>query len=173
MIIVLIGVAGSGKTTVGRLLARRLGWTFYEGDDFHSPGNIAKMTRGQSLDDEDRKPWLRAIRDLINKIVERGENAVIACSALKQSYRRFLVASGEVVFVYLKAESPLVRERVKRRVGHFIHPALIESQFDALEEPDDALQVDASLSPVEIVRIIREKLHLKPTTRRHERPGRY
>jgi gluconokinase len=158
MVIVLIGVAGSGKTTVGRLLARRLGWSFYDGDDFHSPENIQKMARGQPLEDKDRKPWLRAIRDLIIKIVERRENAVIACSALKQSYRRFLGVSGEVIFIYLKAERPLIRERLKRRAAHFMNPDLLESQYDTLEESNDALQVDASLSAAEIVRIIREKL---------------
>lgn len=158
MVIVLIGVAGSGKTTVGKLLARRLGWIFYDGDDFHSPANIEKMARGLPLGDEDRKPWLQAVRDLIVKIVEQRENAVIACSALKQSYRRFLGVRGEVIFVYLKAEKPLIRERLKRRTAHFMNPALLESQYDALEEPDGALQVDASLSAAEIVRIIREKL---------------
>jgi gluconokinase len=158
MIIILTGVSGSGKTTVGRLLAREIGWTFYEGDDFHSEENVARMRRGTALTDEDRRPWLQAIRDLIWALLDREENAVIACSALKKSYRELLRINDEVVFVYLKAEISLIQERLKGRSGHFMSPELLESQFEALEEPDDALRIDAALPPEQIVRLIKSKL---------------
>jgi gluconokinase len=158
MIIVLMGVTGSGKTTVGKLLARQLGWSFFEGDDFHSPENVKKLRRGEPLSDEDRKPWLEAIRETIRAAIDRGENAVIACSALKESYRKVLQISGQVSFVYLKASVALIQERLKNRVGHFMNPNLIESQFDTLEEPKGTLQVDAHSPPDAIVQLIRSKL---------------
>ena len=160
MIIVLMGVTGSGKSTVGKLLAQQLGWKFFDGDDFHSPANIEKMRRGMPLNDDDRRPWLEAIRESIRKMVERSENAVIACSALKHSYRQMLRITGEVVFVYLKANIDIVRERLKNRTGHFMNPNLIQSQFDTLEESEQALRVDASLPPGEIVRRIRTQLRI-------------
>ena len=159
MIIVLMGVTGSGKSTVGRLLAKRLQWKFFEGDDFHSRANIEKMKRGVPLNDEDRKPWLKAIRESIRIAIGRGENAVIA-SALKASYRRTLQLGGKVIFIYLKADLLLIQKRLKKRTGHFMNPALIESQFDALEQPRRALQVDAGLSPATIVQRIRTQLQV-------------
>jgi len=158
MIIAIMGVTGSGKSTVGRLLARRLDWKFYEGDDFHPAANVEKMKRGVPLDDRDRRPWLKAIRESLRKEVDRGENAVIACSALKDSYRRMLQIRGKVIFVYLKASLPLIRRRLKKRTGHFMNPDLIQSQFDTLEEPQEALQVDAGLTPGKIVHLIRKRL---------------
>jgi len=158
MIIVLMGVTGSGKSTSGRLLARRLHWKFLEGDDFHPRANIEKMRRGVPLNDLDRRPWLKAIRESIRMAIDRAENAVIACSALKESYRRMLQIRGKVIFVFLKADRPLIRKRLKKRTGHFMNPALIESQFDALEEPKGALQVDAGLTPAAIVQRIRHQL---------------
>jgi len=155
-----MGVTGSGKSTVGKLLAQQLGWKFFEGDDFHSPANIEKMRRGMPLNDDDRRHWLEAIRESIRKMVERSENAVIACSALKHSYRQMLRITGEVVFVYLKANIDIVRERLKNRTGHFMNPNLIQSQFDTLEESEQALRVDASLPPGEIVRRIRTQLRI-------------
>jgi gluconokinase len=160
MVIIIIGVTGSGKTTVGRLLAHELGWAFYEGDDFHSVANIDKMVRGVPLSDEDRKPWLVAIRNLILTLVQRRESGVITCSALKKSYRAMLRISGEVFFVYLKADMPVIHERLNRRVGHFMNPKLLRNQFDTLEEPQQALQVNASLSPAEIVEFIRRQLSI-------------
>ena len=160
MIIVLMGVTGSGKSTVGKLLAQQLGWKFFDGDDFHSSANIEKMRRGMPLNDDDRRPWLEAIRESIRKMVERSENAVIACSALKHSYRQMLRIAGEVVFVYLKANIDTVRERLRNRTGHFMNPDLIQSQFDTLEESEQALRVDASLPPGEIVRRIRTQLRI-------------
>jgi gluconokinase len=158
MIIVLMGVTGSGKSTVGKLLASQLRWKFFEGDDFHSPTNIEKLRRGQPLNDADRSPWLEAIRELIRAAIDRGENAVIACSALKQSCRRMLQICEQVSFVYLKASIALIQDRLKNRVGHFMNPDLVQSQFDTLEAPEEALQIDAGSTPVEIVQVIRNRL---------------
>jgi gluconokinase len=158
MIIVLMGVTASGKSTVGKRLALELGWRFLEGDDFHSPDNIEKLRQGKPLNDEDRKPWLEAVREAIRAALDRGENAVIACSALKEPYRRMLRVDEQVVFVYLKATISLLQERLKRRVGHFMNPNLIQSQVDTLEEPEEALQIDAGLTPAEIVQVIRNRL---------------
>jgi gluconokinase len=158
MIIVLMGVTASGKSTVGKLLARQIGWNFFEGDDFHSAGNIEKLRRGEPLNDEDRRPWLHAIREVIHEAIDRGENAVIACSALKASYRSMLQIKGQVSFVYLKASIALIQERLQNRVGHFMNPHLLHSQFDTLEEPKEALQVDAGSTPAEIVQAIRNGL---------------
>jgi gluconokinase len=158
MILVIMGVSASGKSTVGRLLAERLGWKFCEGDDFHSKASLRKMSRGVPLNDQDRTPWLKAIRKLISTAVEKGENVVIACSALKKSYRRMLEVGEKVIFIYLKADRALIRRRLENRTGHFMNPSLIESQFQALETPHAALQVDAGLPPAEIVRLIRNHL---------------
>jgi gluconokinase len=158
MIILLMGVTGSGKSTVGKRLAVELGWRFLEGDDFHSPENIEKLRQGEPLNDEDRKPWLEAIREAIRAAMDRGENAVVTCSALKEPYRRMLQVDEQVIFVYLKATIPLIQERLKRRVGHFMNPNLIQSQFDILEEPKEALQIDAGLTPAEIIEVIRNRL---------------
>jgi gluconokinase len=158
MIILLMGVTASGKSTVGKRLALELGWRFLEGDDFHSPENIEKLRQGEPLNDEDRKPWLEAIRGAIRAAIDRGENAVVSCSALKEPYRRMLQVSEQVIFVYLKATIPLIEERLKRRVGHFMNPNLIQSQFDTLEEPEEALQIDAGLTPDEIIEVIRSRL---------------
>lgn len=160
MIILITGVTGSGKSTIGRLLAAQLQWKFYEGDDFHPSVNIEKLKRGAPLDDEDRLPWLTAIRDTIRAAIDRGEDAVIACSALKESYRRMLRISADVVLIHLQANSELIDERLKHRTGHFMNPALIRSQFETLEQPEAALQIDAGFSPGEIVRIIRDRLSL-------------
>src|SRR5215510_11101247 len=158
MIIVLMGVTGSGKSTVGKLLAGQLGWKFVEGDDFHSPKNIAKMRRGEPLNDADRRPWLEAIREVIRTTIDRSENAVIACSALKESYRKLLQIHGQVSFIYLKASMALIEDRLKNRVGHFMNPDLIQSQFDTLEEPEHALQIDARSTATEIVQVVRNRL---------------
>jgi gluconokinase len=158
MIILLMGVTGSGKSTVGKRLAVELGWRFLEGDDFHSPENIEKLRQGEPLNDEDRKPWLEAIRAAIRTAMDRGENAVVTCSALKEPYRRMLQVSEQMIFVYLKATIPLIQESLKRRVGHFMNPKLIQSQFDTLEEPKEALEIDAGLTPAQIVEVIRNRL---------------
>lgn len=153
-----MGVTGSGKSTVGRLLAKTLNWKFYEGDDFHPPANIDKMKQGVPLDDQDRRPWLEAIRKLIETAIDRRENAVITCSALKDSYRRMLQIGPEVIFVYLKANPSVIEKRLKQRTGHFMNPTLIASQFATLEEPHEAVKIDAGLTPAEIVQRIRDEL---------------
>jgi gluconokinase len=160
MIIVLMGVTGSGKTTVGKLLADELGWKFYDADDFHSPANIEKMKRGIPLDDVDRKPWLESLRDLIRNRLERAENGVLACSALKASYRNYLLVNDEVRLIYLKGDYDLIHKRLSDRSSHYMNPKLLDSQFETLEEPEGHLAIDVSLSPAEIVKYIREHLGL-------------
>ena len=158
MFIILTGVSGSGKTTVGKLLARALGWPFYEGDDYHPLANIEKMTKGVALTDEDRREWLAALRDVISAAVSRGENGILACSALKRSYRDLLHVNNDVVFVHLTASPALIRDRLQKRTGHFMNPSLIDSQFATLEEPQTAMTIDASLPSEEIVRQVRRGL---------------
>jgi gluconokinase len=161
VIAVVMGVSGVGKTTIGRRLAADLGWTFYEGDDFHSPENVEKMSRGIPLTDADREPWLQALRDVIEGCVERGEDAVLACSALKSSYREVLRGEHpEVVFVHLQADPSVIAGRLARRTGHYAKQSLLESQLATLEEPENAMAVDASRRPEEIVREIRGRLGL-------------
>lgn len=159
-VIVLIGVSGSGKTTIGRLLSEELGWKYYEGDDFHPQPNIEKMKNGIPLDDADRTPWLETLRDLIRNCLERGDSAVVACSALKESYREILLVDERVNLIYLKGDYELIRQRLRKRRGHFLDPKLLDSQFAALEEPTAAMQVDVSLNPGEIVKSIRSGLRL-------------
>ena len=159
MVVILMGVSGSGKTTVGRKLADELGWSFYEGDDFHSETRIEKMSRGVPLTDEDRRPWLAALRAVVDRAIEKEENAVLACSALKASYREILRGDhAGVVFVYLKADSGLIAERLERRAGHYAKRNLLPSQMATMEEPADAVKVDASRTPEEIVVEIRRRL---------------
>lgn len=156
MVIVLFGVSGAGKTTVGKMLAQDLGWRFVDADDFHPPSNIEKMAAGTALDDLDRQDWLLTLRGLIEQAVHDNESMVLACSALKQAYRDVLRVSREVKFVFLDASPELIEKRLTRRKGHFMSARLIESQFDTLEEPGPAeLTMDAGLSPEEIVREIR------------------
>lgn len=158
MVIVLMGVSGSGKTTVGRGLARALGWKFYDGDDFHPRSNVEKMARGVALTDEDRAPWLDALRDIIESCLARGEDAVLACSALKRSYRARLLFDERVRLVYLKGDYQLIEERLETRRGHFMKPEMLDSQFAALEEPRRGLTVDASTTPEKIIETIRSRL---------------
>lgn len=158
MVIVLVGVTGCGKSSVGKQLAAQLGWIFLEGDDFHPPAKLEKLRRGVPLTDGDRMPWLKAIREMIRNKVNQRENAVIACSALKKSYRRMLQISSEVKFVYLRASIPLIAARLKKRRNHFMNPALIRSQFDTLEEPNNALWIDAGLPLGEIAKLIKNGL---------------
>jgi len=152
MIVVIMGVAGVGKTTVGRMLAGRLGWTFVDADDLHPAANIAKMARGEPLTDEDREPWLESIVRKLADLVARGESAVLACSALRHAFRERLRSAGnDVRFVYLRAPQDVIASRLRTRANHFFKPDLLQSQLDALEEPADALTVDASQSPESIV----------------------
>ena len=158
MFIVLMGVTGSGKTTIGRQLARELGWQFYDADDFHPAANVEKMSRGVPLGDLDRAPWLAALRELVRECVERGEGAVLACSALKERYRDHLLIDESVKLVYLEGDYELIRARLDGREGHFMKPAMLDSQFAALEEPGHALVVDVSSTPAEIIKSIRDGL---------------
>jgi gluconokinase len=161
MIVVIMGVSGAGKTTVGHLLANELGWEFHDGDELHSPENKRKMSEGIALNDTDRQPWLASIRDLIEKISARGSNAVIACSALKQSYRDVIAGDhSRVKIVYLKGNRELIAQRIAHRTNHFMNASLLDSQFEALEEPHDAIVVDISATPVSIVKSIRDKLRI-------------
>jgi gluconokinase len=135
-ILVVMGVSGSGKSTVGQPLAERLGWDFEEGDDLHPRANIEKMARGEPLDDADRAPWLEAVRGWIDRELAAGRSGMIACSALKRAYRdRLSQGRPEVRFVYLRGDEPVIRERVEHRRGHFMPPELLHSQFETLEEP--------------------------------------
>jgi gluconokinase len=152
--IVVMGVAGSGKTTVAALLAGRLGASFAEGDDFHSPANVAKMAAGHPLDDDDRWPWLRGIRDWFAAELGEGRSAVVPCSALRRSYRDLLETAGDVRFVHLTGTYDLLRERIQGRAGHFMKPEMLDSQLAALEPLQDdepGLAVDIGPRPDQIV----------------------
>ncbi len=144
-LILVMGVAGSGKTTVGRLLARELDWMFHEADDFHSCSNIVKMRAGTPLDDDDRLPWLLAIRQRMDQSLAEGEPAVFTCSALKASYRDVLLRDIEnrVGLVYLRAPKDILRKRIELRSNHFMKATMLESQLIALEEPHDAITINA------------------------------
>ena len=166
MVIVLIGPAGAGKTTVGIALAHALGWRFVDADDFHSPENRARLARGDALSDADRAPWLASLREEIERAVEKGESLVLACSALKRSYREALRprsarAAEQVRFVYLKATPERLDTRLRSRVGHFAPPELLASQLATLEEPAPAegvLTVDAERPVADLVAGIRRAL---------------
>lgn len=153
-----MGVSGSGKTTVGTLLASRLGWEFADGDDYHSAANVEKMRSGIPLTDEDRAPWLKSLQALIVSWIDSKRNVILACSALKEAYRDELVAGPEVRVVYLKADRALLGERLHMRQGHYMKESMLESQIETLEEPQDALVVDANGSIEEVVAQIRKHL---------------
>jgi gluconokinase len=163
VIVIVFGVSGAGKTTVGKLLAEELGWRFYEADDFHSPANIDKMRRGIPLRDEDRWPWLENLRELIKRSLESGENAVLACSALKRAYRELLRVSAGVKFVFLRGDYALIAKQRRHRRGHFMNPTLLRSQFGDLEKPkpdEDVLTIELGRTPQEPVEEIKTKLNL-------------
>jgi gluconokinase len=162
MVIVLMGVAGSGKTTVGKVLARRLGWPLRDADDFHSTENREKMRRGIPLNDDDRSPWLQAIRTSIVQSLRKGEDAVYTCSALKRAYRELLAAdTGKVKFVFLRGAPALIAERLANRKGHFFDPALLQSQFNDLEKPCGVPEVEVSPPPEIIADTIITALQLR------------
>jgi gluconokinase len=155
MVIILMGVSGAGKTTLGQLLASQLGWAFADADDYHSAANIEKMRTGIPLTDADRAPWLATLRSLIAGWLTAGKNAVLACSALKRTYRETLQVSPEVKIVYLKGTPSLLQQRLHSRLGHFMTEQMLGSQLAALEEPDHAVVVDVDASPAEIAAKIR------------------
>jgi gluconokinase len=161
MIVILMGVVGSGKTTIGKLLAAQLGWEFADADDFHPQANIDKIRQGISLTDEDREPWLERLQSAIVQWITGHRSAVLACSALKVSYRTELQVNSEVRFVYLKGSAALIAQRLHERHGHFANESILTGQFADLEEPADALTVDISGTPEQIVAEIRKGLHLE------------
>src|SRR6266849_5983149 len=155
-----MGPAGSGKTTVGELLATQLQWEFADGDNFHSPANVEKMSRGIPLTDDDRIPWLNSIREAMLQWNAQQRNFVLACSALKRNYRELLQINSNVKLVYLKGSFELFRERLHSRKGHYAGEQILAGQFADLEEPTDAVTVDAAKSPEQIVAEIRQQLNL-------------
>jgi gluconokinase len=161
LIVLVMGVTGSGKTTVGSLLAAQLGWEFADADQFHPLVNVEKMSRGIVLTDADREPWLAAMRAAIVKWLAEGKDAVLGCSALKQSYREKLGVGGEVRLVYLKGSYELIASRLRERHGHFATEAILADQFAVLEEPRDAVVVDVGRAPEEMVAEIRERMGLE------------
>lgn len=150
-IIIVMGVSGAGKTTLGRLLATTYGWAFYDADDFHPSANIAKMQSGQPLDDSDRAAWLEILHQLIVNLQNRHASAVLACSALKTAYRQQLSLNASIYWIYLKADAALLQVRMAQRTDHFMPPSLLASQLATLEEPTDALILDAAETPAVLV----------------------
>ena len=160
MIIILMGVAGSGKTTIGFLLAQELNWDFYDADDLHSESNRDKMSQGIPLTDEDRAGWLLALKDLLLRNDEAGRSTILACSALKESYRELLKINKNVKFIHLQGTYEQIEERLKNRAGHYMSAKMLASQFEILEEPKNVLVIDITNSPREIVTLIRKGLKL-------------
>jgi gluconokinase len=157
-------VTGAGKTTIGQLLAQELEWEFYDADDFHSVANIAKMKDGVPLTDEDRQPWLGRLRELVEQCLIAGNNAVLACSALKKTYRDCLRVNEGVKFVFLRGNRRKISEQLQHRHEHFMNPVLLDSQFEDLEEPqpsEHALLLELGPSPGDLVELIKTKLKLR------------
>jgi gluconokinase len=159
MVVILMRVAGAGKTTIGRLLARELEWEFHDADELHPAANINKMRRGIPLDDADRQPWLDRVRALVMRALECGSDVVIACSALKRSYRdRIVTDPRRVTVIYLKVDRATALRRLQERTGHYFNVALLPSQFASLEEPPAAIVVDAGAPAAKVVAWIRSAL---------------
>lgn len=156
MIILIMGVSGSGKTTIGQLLADSLHWEFKDADSFHSPENIEKMRHGIPLSDDDRIPWLETLQIAIKYWLQENQNVVLACSALKASYRQFLLLdSNQVKLVYLQGSFAVIQQRLQERQNHFMSEKLLKSQFDILEEPDNAILVDISQPLEQIINCLK------------------
>ncbi|NUF14341.1 gluconokinase [Acinetobacter lactucae] len=161
MIVIAMGVCGTGKTLIGELLSEQLACEFLDGDTLHSAANKSKMSQGIPLTDEDRMPWLQAIRKVIEEKQQAGETAVFTCSSLKRVYRDILRGPDQnVQFVYLKGSYELLQQRLAERAGHFFDPALLQTQLDTLEEPDahEAITIDITLTPEQIVMQVMQKL---------------
>lgn len=158
-LVLIMGVAGSGKTTIGQLLARQLGWSYHEADDFHSAANKEKMGRGVPLTDEDRAPWLAAIHAAMADCQRQGQAAVFTCSALKEKYRDVLLGDLDgVALVFLSGNRDLLQERIAGRQGHYMKPGMLDSQLAILEPPRDAVTIDIHATPAQIVATIRQRL---------------
>ena len=154
-----MGVSGSGKTTVGQALARKLGWDFFDADDFHPPENIAKMAAGIPLNDSDRVPWLAALHDHLFFTLSVGRHLVLACSALKASYRaQLLEGMDEIAVIYLQGSYDLIWSRMSTRERHYMKPEMLQSQFDALEEPQNAIMLDIRMPLKDMIEAITRKL---------------
>ncbi|HEX7158880.1 MAG TPA: gluconokinase [Edaphobacter sp.] len=169
MIVVLMGVTGSGKSTIGALLVQRTGAVFADGDDYHPEANKAKMAAGQPLTDEDRQPWLEALNRVMRGWYEAGKSGVIACSALKEKYRDTLsvgIPEGDLRFVWLDGPKALIAKRLAGRHHEFMNSSLLDSQFAALELPTDALRIEVNRDPEEIVDQILERVPLMPTAKK-------
>jgi gluconokinase len=161
---IVMGVSGSGKTSVGKALAAKLGWDFFDADDFHPPDNITKMARGLPLTDDDRAPWLTSLHDLISSHLKENRPGVLACSALKEQYRQILFAGNQgVQLVFLKGDYDVILKRMTSRPGHYMRPELLKSQFEALDEPSNGIVIDASLAIDIIVNQILDNLKLNDT----------
>jgi gluconokinase len=158
MIVIVMGVVGSGKTTIGGLLAAELGWQFADADEFHPQSNVEKIRRGIPLTDADRQPWLERLRTEITHWIAADSNVVLACSALKRTYRQELAVGPQVRFVYLKGSANLIAQRLCSRQGHFADEKILASQFGDLEEPKEAVTVEIASTPQQIVAQIRQKL---------------
>jgi gluconokinase len=158
MIVIVMGVVGAGKTTVGKLLAEQLGWEFADADDFHPARNVEKIRNGMPLGDEDRSPWLDRLRQAIQDWIAARQNVVLACSALKRKYRQELSVGPEVRFVYLKGDAGIIADRLRARHGHFAGQQILDSQLADLEEPEGAVVVDIRQTPDQIVAQIRKGL---------------
>ena len=163
MVYILMGVSGAGKSLIGERLAERLDLPYYDADDFHPEANVRKMSAGQPLNDEDRRPWLESLSDHIRDWNRNG-GAVLACSALKKSYRNALRgdAPDTVRFIYLKGPGKLIAERIAQREGHYMPEELLDSQFEALEEPEDAITVSIDRTPEAIVKTILKQIDSRP-----------
>jgi gluconokinase len=164
MALILFGVSGAGKTSVGQLLAQRLGWKFLDGDDFHSQPNLDLMKKGIPLEDEQRWPWLKTLRELIRQQFSAKNHIILACSALKKSYRDYLKVEERVLFVYLRGSYDLIADRIRQRSGHFMPEALLQSQFAALEEPElteNVITIEIEKPPRDLVDEIISRLSLE------------
>jgi len=157
-----MGVSGSGKTTIGKRLSDKLGWDFYDADDFHPQANIDKMSRGVPLTDADRWPWLEKLNKLILEYISKNRPVVVSCSALKNSYRDVLLMNvSPVVLVYLRGDHDLIKERMQQRQDHYMRAHLLDSQFESLEEPEDAIIIDIEANPEAIINTILQSLYSK------------
>lgn len=153
-----MGVSGSGKTSAGKSLSEKLNWKYFEGDEYHPKENVEKMKNGIPLNDEDRLPWLLYLRKIIEEAIQKKENIILSCSALKESYRKILKANKDVQFVYLKGSFDTIQKRMEERKNHFMKPGMLKSQFEALEEPSDAIEISVDDSIEYIVSEIINKI---------------